>query len=103
MSRAVKAGCIAAVVHLVFVAAVAAGAAHTNGSWGGPESWLFAAMADFPVYWLCIRVFSAVLSWSNEFLSLLVLFGIAGTAQWFLIFYTLSRLYSLLRASKANI
>jgi hypothetical protein len=93
MSRPLKAGCIAGGLHLGFLAAVAGAAAHTNGTWGGPESWIYAAMLDLPFYLLFIQIIAAS-SFLNahEFLSLLLFFGFAGTAQWFVIAYGASRL-----------
>jgi hypothetical protein len=112
MSRAAKSGFIAAAVHLMFVSAIAAVVAFPNRTFGGPEAWLYAAFVDLPVYFLLGFVLQAALVlfyWepafiaAHDFLFTLLFFAIAGSIQWWLIAYAVSRRRSHARACDENI
>jgi hypothetical protein len=92
MSRAAKSGCIAAVIHLLFVCVIAAGVASNKSN--GAELWVLAAYVDLPVYFLpgfVLQAASVLFYWdppfvaAHDFLFCLFFFAVAGSAQWWLI------------------
>jgi|ERR1700736_4219046 hypothetical protein len=105
MSRAAKSGCIAAVIHLLFVGVIAAGVASNKSN--GAELWVLAEYVDLPVYFLLgfvLQAGSVLFYWEpafiagHDFLFALLFFAIAGSFQWWLIAYAVSCRHSHRRA-----
>ena len=105
MSRPIKSGCVAGIIHLVFVGVIAFFVAFPNSTFGGPECWLYAALLDLPVHlaWGVLFYYPPKFIQAHDFLFALLLFGVGGTLQWFLIAYTVSRHRSPVRARDTNI
>jgi hypothetical protein len=110
MSRAAKSGCIAALIHLLFVGVIAGGVASNKSN--GAELWVLAAYVDLPVYFLLgfvLQAASVLFYWdppfvaAHDFLFALCFFAVAGSAQWWLIVYAVSRRRSHARASNEHI
>src|SRR3954468_8559300 len=94
MSRAVRSGVIAAVLHVVLIGAIAFFVAFPNRTFGGPELWFFAAIIDLPVHFLAgamLPYYLPTFITAHDFMFAVVLYGVGGTLQWFLIVLYVTR------------